>query len=106
MNMYYNQTCAAKGETNGNRQRPLFNRSMQRAAVNIFKTENSYELLVFDAAANNVSSTTNASGLYDYTGSPFVTWLIQNTNGAASSNQLQIAEVPVSPSTKQFAYCW
>lgn len=47
MNMYYNQTCAAKGETNGNRQRPLFNRSMQRAAVNIFKTENSYELLVF-----------------------------------------------------------
>jgi len=45
--MYYNQSCAAKGETHGNRQRPLFNRSMQRAAVNIFKTANSYELLVF-----------------------------------------------------------
>jgi HSP20 family protein len=45
--MYYNQSCAAKGEAYGNRQRPLFNRSLQRAAVNIYKTENSYEMLVF-----------------------------------------------------------
>jgi HSP20 family protein len=44
--MYYSQ-CAAKGEGYGNRQRPLFIRSMQRAAVNIYKTENSYEMLVF-----------------------------------------------------------
>src|SRR5205814_7391352 len=44
--MYYNQSCAAKGDY-GNRQRPLFIRSMQRAAVNIYKTENSYEMLVF-----------------------------------------------------------
>lgn len=43
--MYYNQSCAAKGKTYGNRQ--LFNRSMQRAAVNIYKAEGSYELLVF-----------------------------------------------------------
>lgn len=43
----YNQSCAAKGEAYGNRQRPLFLRSMQRAAVNIYKTENSYEMLVF-----------------------------------------------------------
>ena len=43
--MYYNQSCAAKGNAYGNRN--LFIRSMQRAAVNIFKTENSYELLVF-----------------------------------------------------------
>jgi len=43
--MYYNH--AAKGETYGNRNRHLFNRTMQRAAVNIFKTDNSYELLVF-----------------------------------------------------------
>jgi HSP20 family protein len=43
--MYYNQSCAAKGKAYGNRQ--LFNRSMQRAAVNIYKTEGSYELLVF-----------------------------------------------------------
>lgn len=43
--MYYNQSCAAKGKTYGNRQ--LFNRSMQRAAVNIYRTEGSYELLVF-----------------------------------------------------------
>ena len=31
----------------GSRQRPLLIRSMQRAAVNIYKTDNSYELLVF-----------------------------------------------------------
>ena len=45
--MYYNQSCAAKGERYGSRQRPLFIRSMQRAAVNIYKTDSSYELLVF-----------------------------------------------------------
>ena len=45
--MYYNQTCAAKGEQHGSRQRPLHYRSMQRAAVNIYKTENSFEMLVF-----------------------------------------------------------
>ena len=44
--MYYNQSCAAKGNAYGNRN-TLFNRSMQRAAVNIYKTENSYEMLVF-----------------------------------------------------------
>ncbi|MBI3137871.1 MAG: Hsp20/alpha crystallin family protein [Sphingobacteriales bacterium] len=43
--MYYNQSCAAKGNTQGNRS--LFIRSMQRAAVNIYKTGNSYEMLVF-----------------------------------------------------------
>src|SRR4051812_9342829 len=45
--MYYNQSCAAKGENYGSRQRPLLIRSMQRAAVNIYKTESSFELLVF-----------------------------------------------------------
>lgn len=44
--MHYNQSCAAKGKTYGNRS-PLFIRSMQRAAVNIYKTGNSYEMLVF-----------------------------------------------------------
>ncbi len=44
--MYYNQSCAAKGNHYGNRDR-LFIRSMQRAAVNIYKTENSFEMLVF-----------------------------------------------------------
>jgi HSP20 family protein len=53
--MYYNQSCvrhhgtheAAKGENYGDRQRPQFIRSMQRASVNIYKTESSYEMLVF-----------------------------------------------------------
>ena len=54
--MYYNQSCgqrfnvmseAAKGEKYGSSGRPGFIRSMQRAAVNIYKTESSYEMLVF-----------------------------------------------------------
>ena len=43
--MDYNQSWAAKG--NDQRHRQQFTRTMQRAAVNIYKTENSYELLVF-----------------------------------------------------------
>ena len=42
----YNHACAAKGDY-GNRNRHLFIRSMQRAFVNIYKTDNSYEMLVF-----------------------------------------------------------
>jgi HSP20 family protein len=45
--MYYNQSCAAKGERYGSPARPGLIRSMQRAAVNIHKTESSYEMLVF-----------------------------------------------------------
>lgn len=45
--MYYNQSCAAKGNYYGNSARSGFIRSNQRAAVNIYKTENSYEMLVF-----------------------------------------------------------
>jgi len=44
--MYYNQSCAAKGEY-GSRHRHLLIRSMQRATVNIYRTDNSYEMLVF-----------------------------------------------------------
>ena len=45
--MYYNQSCAAKGDRYGSRQRPMLIRSMQRAAVNIYKTDSSFEMLVF-----------------------------------------------------------
>ena len=55
--MNYNQSCvrrhnimahdAAKGNYPGNRNRQLFIRSMQRAAVNVYKTETSFEMLVF-----------------------------------------------------------
>ncbi len=44
--MYYNETSAAKG-AHGGRDRHLSYRSMERAAVNIYKTETSYEMLVF-----------------------------------------------------------
>jgi HSP20 family protein len=45
--MNYNQSCAAKGQKYGSSRQPLLIRSMQRAAVNIYKTEDSYEMLVF-----------------------------------------------------------
>ena len=55
--MYYNQSCAgfrdsiareaAKGAYPGSRHQHLLIRSMQRAAVNIYKTESSFEMLVF-----------------------------------------------------------
>jgi HSP20 family protein len=45
--MHYNQSCAAKGNRTGNPARPGFIRTMQRASVNIYKTETSYEMLVF-----------------------------------------------------------
>ena len=44
--MDYNQSWAAKGHE-GHRHRHLVARSMQRAAVNIYKTDNSYEMLLF-----------------------------------------------------------
>ena len=44
--MDYNQSCAAKGNY-GSRNRHLLIRSMQRAAVNIYRTDTSYEMLVF-----------------------------------------------------------
>jgi HSP20 family protein len=55
--MYYNQSCgghrsaiaheAATGAYPGSRHQHQLIRSMQRAAVNIYKTDNSYEMLVF-----------------------------------------------------------
>jgi len=44
--MDYNQSWAAKGHAD-NRHRHLHARSMQRAAVNIYRTDNSYEMLLF-----------------------------------------------------------
>ncbi|MBS1597877.1 MAG: Hsp20/alpha crystallin family protein [Bacteroidetes bacterium] len=44
--MDYNQSWAAKGHA-GNMHRHMYARSMQRAAVNIYKTDNSYEMLLF-----------------------------------------------------------
>ncbi len=44
--MHYNQSCAAKGDY-GNRSRHQFIRTLQRAAVNIYKTDSTYEMLVF-----------------------------------------------------------
>jgi HSP20 family protein len=45
--MHYNQSCAAKGNAYGNHGRPGFIRSMQKTAVNIYKTDSTYELLLF-----------------------------------------------------------
>jgi HSP20 family protein len=49
--MHYNESCAAKGNNysghNQQRKGSMVARSMQRAAVNIYKTESSFEMLVF-----------------------------------------------------------
>lgn len=45
--MNYNQSCAAKGNQQGHRNRHLLVRSAQRAAVNVYKTDSSFEMLVF-----------------------------------------------------------
>jgi HSP20 family protein len=45
--MYHNRSFAAKGEHYGSRERHLLYRSRQRAAVNIHKTDTSFEVLVF-----------------------------------------------------------
>src|SRR5450432_1076416 len=45
--MDYNQSYAAKGAHYGGRNRHPLYRSQQRAAVNVYKTENSYEMLLF-----------------------------------------------------------
>lgn len=44
--MHYNQSCAAKGNYGGRSRHPLI-RFMERASVNVYKTDNSYEMLVF-----------------------------------------------------------
>lgn len=44
--MNYHQSWAAKGQHGGG-ERHLLARSMQRAAVNIYRTDNSYEMLLF-----------------------------------------------------------
>jgi HSP20 family protein len=43
--MYYQHACAAKGDF-GSRRSQYF-RSMQRASINIYRTEHSFEMLVF-----------------------------------------------------------
>jgi HSP20 family protein len=46
--MNYHQSWAAKGHHHhGGRERHLPTRSMERAAVNIYKTDNSFEMLLF-----------------------------------------------------------
>ena len=45
--MNYHQSWAAKGHQHGGRERHLQARSMERAAVNIYRTDNSYEMLLF-----------------------------------------------------------
>jgi HSP20 family protein len=46
--MNYQQSWAAKGHHHqGGRDRHLYARSMERAAVNIYKTDSSYEMLLF-----------------------------------------------------------
>lgn len=59
--MYYAQNCAAKG-TQGSNSRQLLYRSMERAAVNIYRTDASYEMLVFAPGRMREHFTVNLEG--------------------------------------------
>ena len=45
--MYNQHACAAKGDYGNRGGRNLYIRSMQRASINIYRTEHSFEMLVF-----------------------------------------------------------
>src|SRR5215472_8795526 len=45
--MNYHQSWAAKGHHHGGAERRFYGRSMERAAVNIYRSDNSYEMLLF-----------------------------------------------------------
>lgn len=59
--MYYNQSCATKGAYAKRMQHP-YTQSHLRAPVNIYKTENSYEVLVFAPGRIKENFHVNAQG--------------------------------------------
>lgn len=58
----YNQSHAAKGDHYGSSKRHMLYRSLQRAAVNIYKTDNSYEMLVFAPGRMKENFAVNVKG--------------------------------------------
>jgi RHS repeat-associated protein len=65
-------------------------------------TSYEYELGVFDAT--NVTGF--SSGKYTFSGTPIVTWIIQNTNGVTSSNTLSITEERSGSTNRVFQYSY
>ena len=96
--MYYNQSWAAKGEQYGWRYRNLHNRSMQRAAVSIYKTENSYEMLVFAPGRIKENFQLNVKGnelTVSYTppeGFPQQEWLLREYSRGGFVRTFDLAE--------------
>lgn len=80
--MYNNQSAAAKGTQYGS-SRHLLYRSNQRAAVNIYKTETSYEMLVFAPGRVKENFALNVKGnelIVSYTppdGFPKFNWVLR-----------------------------
>ena len=96
--MYYNQSCAAKGEQYGGRHRNLHIRSMQRAAVSIYKTEKSYEMLVFAPGRIKDNFHLNVKGdelTVSYTppeGFPQVDWMLREYSRGGFVRTFTLAE--------------
>lgn len=60
--MYHNQSCGHKGAGYARRMHHPYMQSNQRAPVNICKTENSYELMVFAPGRVKENFQVNTSG--------------------------------------------
>jgi HSP20 family protein len=79
----YNQHHAAKGDYYGSSKRHLLHRSMQRAAVSIYKTATSYEMLVFAPGRLKENFSVNVKGselVVSYTppeGFPKFDWILR-----------------------------
>ena len=96
--MYYNQSCAAKGDQYGGRHRGFQFRSMQRAAVSIYKTEKSYEMLVFAPGRIKENFHLNVKGdelTVSYTppeGFPQVDWMLREYSRGGFVRTFTLAE--------------
>ncbi len=96
--MYYNQSCAAKGDQYGGRYKNLQIRSMQRAAVSIYKTEKSYEMLVFAPGRIKENFHLNVKGdelTVSYTppeGFPQQEWILREYSRGGFVRTFELAE--------------
>ena len=96
--MYYNQSCAAKGDQYGGRFRNFQLRSMQRAAVSIYKTESTYEMLVFAPGRIKENFQLNVKGselTVSYTppeGFPQQEWLLREYSRGGFVRTFDLAE--------------
>lgn len=97
--MYYNQSCAPKGAGNVRRMRHPFYQSNQQAPVNIYKTENSFELMVFAPGRVKENFQVNVAGkelIVSYqpvAGTPQPEWLQREYSRGAFERRFMLDDI-------------